>query len=385
MTVTAFSAIDHAHMAAALRLAAQGLYTTQPNPRVGCVIALGSEVLGSGYHQRAGQAHAEVHALAEAGARARGATAYVTLEPCAHSGRTGPCADALLAAGIARVVVACEDPFDLVDGRGLARLRAAGVQVSLGLMRDAARELNIGFFSRIEHGRPFVRIKMACTLDGRTALADGESRWITGAAARADVQCWRARSSAILTGVGTVLQDDPRMDVRIDAAHMPPRRIILDARLRTPANARILIGAPATLIHCRRDACVAAEQALRDAGAEVLRSDAWSSTAEADGEARLNPEWLLAELARAGVNELHVESGARLAGSLLTAGLVDELLIYQNASLLGSGARPLFDLASPPTMDQRSRWQLQDGISFGNDIRLRLRPQQEDRHVHRVD
>ncbi len=377
MTTDHFTAIDHAHMAAALRLAARGLYTTQPNPRVGCVIAHGGEVVGSGYHQRAGEAHAEVHALAEAGARSRGATAYVTLEPCAHTGRTGPCADALLRAGIARVVVASEDPFDQVDGRGLARLRAAGVLVQTGLMREAARELNPGFFSRIERGRPFVRIKMACSLDARTALADGSSQWITGPAARADVQHWRARSSAILTGVGTVLQDDPRLDVRIDVAHTSPRRIVLDALLRTPPTARILAATATTMVHCSQQASAESERALREAGAEVVRSDAWSTAVGSAGEARLDPAWLLAGLARVDVNELHVECGARLAGALLAAGLVDELLVYQNASLLGSSARPLFELDSPATMAQRARWQLQDCVSFGDDIRLRLRPQRE--------
>ncbi|HEV2681947.1 MAG TPA: bifunctional diaminohydroxyphosphoribosylaminopyrimidine deaminase/5-amino-6-(5-phosphoribosylamino)uracil reductase RibD, partial [Rhodanobacter sp.] len=202
-------------MAHALRLAERGLYTTQPNPRVGCVIAHGDEVVGIGLHQRAGEPHAEVYALREAGARARGAAAYVTLEPCAHHGRTPPCAEALIAAGVTRVVMAAEDPFPQVDGRGIARLRAAGIAVDVGLMREAARELNVGFFSRIERSRPFVRVKLAMSLDGRTALANGESKWITGEAARADVQRWRARSSAILSGSGTVLADNPRLTVRL--------------------------------------------------------------------------------------------------------------------------------------------------------------------------
>jgi diaminohydroxyphosphoribosylaminopyrimidine deaminase / 5-amino-6-(5-phosphoribosylamino)uracil reductase len=214
MTMPTFSALDHQHMAHALRLAERGLYTTQPNPRVGCVIAHGEEVVGTGFHQRAGEPHAEVYALHEAGTRARGATAYVTLEPCAHHGRTPPCAEALIAAGVNRVVVAAEDPFPQVDGRGTANLRAASITVDVGLLREAARELNIGFFSRIERGRPFVRVKLAMSLDGRTALSNGESKWITGEAARADVQHWRARSSAILSGSGTVLADNPRLTVR---------------------------------------------------------------------------------------------------------------------------------------------------------------------------
>jgi diaminohydroxyphosphoribosylaminopyrimidine deaminase/5-amino-6-(5-phosphoribosylamino)uracil reductase len=231
-------------MAHALRLAGRGLCTTQPNPRVGCVIAHGDEVVGTGFHQRAGEPHAEVYALREAGERARGATAYVTLEPCAHHGRTPPCADALVAAGVKRVVIAAEDPFPQVAGRGIGKLRDAGVRVDVGLMREAARELNIGFFSRIERGRPWVRVKLAMSLDGRTALANGESKWITGEAARADVQRWRARSSAILSGSGTVLADDPRLTVRLPEgeAFAPPLRVILDRQLRTPAVSHVLDG-----------------------------------------------------------------------------------------------------------------------------------------------
>ncbi|MEO6927013.1 MAG: bifunctional diaminohydroxyphosphoribosylaminopyrimidine deaminase/5-amino-6-(5-phosphoribosylamino)uracil reductase RibD, partial [Rhodanobacter sp.] len=221
-------------MAHALRLAERGIYTTQPNPRVGCVIAHGEEVVGSGFHQRAGEPHAEVFALREAAQRARGATAYVTLEPCAHYGRTPPCADALIAAGARRVVIASEDPFPQVNGRGIDKLRAAGITVETGLMREPARELNIGFFSRIERGRPFVRVKLAMSLDGRTALANGESKWITGEAARADVQRWRARSSAILSGSGTVLADNPQLTVRLAEQTSPPLRVILDRQLRTP-------------------------------------------------------------------------------------------------------------------------------------------------------
>lgn len=219
--MTPFSALDHRHMAHALRLAGCGLYTTKPNPRVGCVIARGERVVGTGWHQRAGEPHAEVYALRAAGGLARGATAYVTLEPCSHFGRTPPCADALVAAGVARVVVAAEDSNPKVAGQGIQRLRAAGIAVDVGLMRDAARELNIGFFQRLEHGRPWVRVKLAMSLDGRTALANGESKWITGEAARADVQRWRARSSAILTGSGTVLADNPRLTVRLAAAEAP--------------------------------------------------------------------------------------------------------------------------------------------------------------------
>ena len=223
----AFSAADHAHMARALRLAERGLYTTQPNPRVGCVIAHGAEIVGEGWHERAGEAHAEVFALRDAGARARDATAYVTLEPCGLHGRTPPCADALIAAGVARVVIATEDAFQR-EGGAVGRMRAAGIAVESGLMRDAACELNRGFFSRIERDRPWVRVKLAMSLDGRTALASGESKWITGEAAREDVQRWRARSSAILTGSGTVLADDPRLTVRLSSPHAVPLRVVLD-------------------------------------------------------------------------------------------------------------------------------------------------------------
>ena len=275
-------------MAQALRLAGRGFYTTQPNPRVGCVIAHDDEVVGTGFHQRAGEPHAEVYALREAAERARGATAYVTLEPCAHQGRTPPCADALIAAGVERVVIAAEDPFPQVAGRGIGKLRAAGIAVDTGLMREAARELNIGFFSRIERGRPFVRVKLAMSLDGRTALAHGESKWITGEAARADVQRWRARSSAILSGSGTVLADNPRLTVRpasstlspnnaggegggegdalavthtsasgkLGAESSKPLRVILDRQLRTPAGSYVLDGsAPTLLLHGASATC----------------------------------------------------------------------------------------------------------------------------------
>lgn len=363
--MSTFAARDHAYMAEALRLAARGLFTTQPNPRVGCVIVAGDQTVGSGFHVRAGAPHAEVYALAEAGERARGATAYVTLEPCAHHGRTGPCADALLRAGIARVVVAAEDPFDQVDGRGLARLRAAGVVVELGLMRAEARELNIGFFSRIERGRPFVRIKLAASLDGRSALADGVSTWITGAAARADGQYWRARASAILTGIGTVLADDPQLTVRIAEPHAEVLRVVLDSALRIPLQSRLVQTLP-LLIYCAVDADPLRLAALGDAGAEIVPM--------AGSAGRLDLAPVLADLARRGVNELHVEAGAELAGALVAADLADELLVYQHACLLGDAARPLLSLSSPAVMQDRREWALLDVRQIGDDWRLRLRP-----------
>lgn len=352
-------------MAHALRLAERGLYTTQPNPRVGCVIAHGEEVVGTGFHQRAGEPHAEVYALREAGERARGATAYVTLEPCAHHGRTPPCADALVAAGVKRVVIASEDPFPQVDGRGMSLLRAAGVTVDAGLMREAARGLNVGFFSRIERGRPWVRVKLAMSLDGRTALASGESKWITGEAARADVQRWRARSSAILSGSGTVLADDPRLTVRLPEgeAFAPPLRVILDRQLRTPAGSHVLDGSvPTLLLHG------ATASGVDERFARVERI-----ALAAPGDA-LDLHAMLALLAGRGCNEVHVEAGPTLCGALFAAGLADELLLYVAPLLLGDAARPLLQL--PTLGDMARRWQLRvvDQRQLGMDWRLQLRP-----------
>lgn len=363
--MTVFGAMDHRHMAQALLLAGRGLFTTQPNPRVGCVIAHGDEVVGTGFHQRAGEPHAEVFALREAGERARGASAYVTLEPCAHYGRTPPCADALVAAGVRRVVIASEDPFPQVNGRGIDKLRAAGITVETGLMREAARELNIGFFSRIERGRPWVRVKLAMSLDGRTALANGESKWITGEAARADVQRWRARSSAILSGSGTVLADDPRLTVRLPEgeAFAPPLRVILDRQLRTPAGSHVLDGSMPTLLLHGAAASGADERFARvERVALAMQGDV------------LDLRAALALLAGRGCNEVHVEAGPTLCGALFAAGLVDELLLYVAPLLLGDGARPLLQL--PTLHDMARRWQLQvvDQRMLGQDIRLRLRP-----------
>jgi diaminohydroxyphosphoribosylaminopyrimidine deaminase/5-amino-6-(5-phosphoribosylamino)uracil reductase len=359
-----FSPIDHALMAQALRLAERGLFTTQPNPRVGCVIAHGDRVVGEGFHPRAGEPHAEVFALRAAGEQARGATAYVTLEPCAHYGRTPPCADALVAAGVSRVVIAAEDPFPQVDGRGIGKLRDAGIEVASGLMRDAARELNVGFFSRFERGRPWVRVKLAMSLDGRTALANGESKWITGEAARADVQRWRARSSAILTGSGTVLADDPQLTVRLPAgeAFAPPLRVVLDRALRTPAGSHVLDDAAPTLLLHAPDAAVPAHLATVERA--VVKPE----------RGGLDLRDVLALLAARGCNELHVEAGPTLCGALLAQGLADELLIYVAPLLLGDSARPLLHL--PALEDMGARWNLKliDQRLLGQDLRLRLRP-----------
>lgn len=360
-----FSAIDVAHMAQALRLAARGLYTTQPNPRVGCVIAHGEQVVGQGWHERAGQPHAEVFALREAGERAQGATAYVTLEPCAHHGRTPPCADALVAAGVGRVVIAAEDSFPQVAGRGIEKLRAAGIAVAAGLMREAAREINIGFFSRIERHRPWVRLKLAMSLDGRTALAHGESTWITGESSRADVQRWRARSSAILSGSGTVLADNPRLNVRLadEEAFTPPQRVILDRHLRTPAGSHVLDGqAPTLLMHAS------------SATIDDNRFDRVERIVVAERDGALDLHAVLALLAERGCNELHVEAGPTLCGALFAAGLADELLLYVAPVMLGDQGRPLMHL--PPLADMADRWSLRciDQRQIGGDWRLQFRP-----------
>lgn len=358
-----FSVVDAMHMAQALRLAERGLYTTQPNPRVGCVIAHGERVVGQGWHQRAGEPHAEVYALREAGEQARGATAYVTLEPCAHHGRTPPCADALIAAGIARVVVAAQDPFPQVAGKGIEKLRAAGIAVESGLMHEAAREINLGFFSRIERQRPWVRVKLAMSLDGRTALANGESKWITGEAARADVQRWRARSSAILTGAGTVLADNPLLTVRMDAPHASPWRVILDRGLRTPAGSHVLDGQTPTLLLHAVTANVIDDRFTRVERIAIPEK----------GEG-LDLDAVLALLAGRGCSELHVEAGPTLCGALLAAGLADELLLYVAPVMLGDTARPLLHL--PPLTEMASRWRLDviEQRQLGADWRIRLRP-----------
>ncbi len=358
-----FSAIDHAMMARALRLAARGAWTTKPNPMVGCVIAHGEEVVGEGWHQRQGGPHAEVFALQAAGARARGATAYVTLEPCNHTGRTGPCAAALLEAGVARVVGAMRDPFPQVDGAGFARLREAGVVVESGLMEAQARALNLGFLSRIERGRPWVRVKLACSLDGRTAMASGESKWITGEAARADVMRWRARAGAILTGAGTVLVDDPSLTVRLDPPQefVAPLRVVLDPGLATIARGKVREGDAPTLYLHAPDIKPPRELSAERAHVPVKGG-------------MFDLPAVLALLAQRGVNEVHVEAGATLAGALLGAGLVDELLLYVAPVVLGDKARPLFAGLDIASMAQSLRMSIVDQRQLGVDLRLRMRP-----------
>ena len=360
--MTDFTALDHQHMAHALRLAERAAYTARPNPMVGCVIARDEVVVGEGWHQRTGGPHAEVFALRQAGGQARGATAYVTLEPCAHHGRTPPCARALIEAGVSRVVAAMRDPFPKVDGGGFVLLREAGIAVAEGLMAAQARELNQGFLSRIERGRPWVRVKLAASLDGRTAMADGRSKWITGAAAREDVQHWRARAGAILTGAATVLADDPMLTVRLtDPEVLPPLRVVLDARLRSLDCARVREGgAPTLYLH---DAAVRPPEA---ADAE------FASVPSHDG--RLDLGAVLALLAERGINEVHTEAGATLAGALLAGGWVDELLLYQAPTLLGEHGRPLLSGLGIHAMDDQRRMRVVDQRQVGGDLRLLLRP-----------
>jgi len=356
---------DHTMMARALRLAERGAFTTRPNPMVGCVIARGDEVVGEAWHVRAGEPHAEVFALRQAGERARAATAYVTLEPCSHHGRTPPCADALIESGVARVMVATGDPNPQVAGQGMARLRAAGITVQCGLMQDQARRLNRGFFSRIERGRPWLRVKLAMSLDGRTALSNGESKWITGEAARADVQRWRARSGAIITGSGTVVADDPRLTARVDdgVEVAPVWRVVLDRHLRTPAFAKVLDDSAPTLIFHAPD--VRPDARFSKVDCEPLAVD----------DTGMDLPALLARLAARGINEVQVEAGSRLCGALFAQGLVDELLLYIAPVLLGSSAQPL--LALPSLADMAERWRLAcvDERRIGDDWRLLLRPQ----------
>ena len=354
-----FSAQDRAHMVRALELAALGLYTTDPNPRVGCVLTNAEGVVGEGWHQRAGEPHAEILALRAAGAQARGGTVYVTLEPCSHTGRTPPCADALVAAGVARVVCCSRDPYPKVAGRGIDRLRSAGIAVSVGGLADEARQLNIGFFSRFERGRPFVRLKLAMSLDGRTAPASGAKLWISGEASRADVQAWRARSSAVLTGSGTVRADDPRLDVRL--AYGPwvrqPLRVVLDTTLRSAPGARIFKGAGALVF------------AAADAAQKSLDNCRIERVPRAAGGLDLNA--VMQRLAALEMNEVLLECGATLAGAFIASRLVDELVLYVAPQLLGADAAPLMRIGEA-ALPGLPRWEFRDQQRIGDDMRLIL-------------
>ncbi len=354
---------DRQFMAHALALAERGLYTTTPNPRVGCVLVRDGAVVGEGWHARAGEAHAEVIALKAAGERARGATAYVTLEPCHHHGRTPPCDAALIAAGVARVVAAMQDPDPRTAGQGLARLRAATIETHCGVMETQARELNIGFVSRVTRGRPWLRMKIAASLDGRTALANGQSQWITGAAARRDAHHWRARACAVLAGIGTVKDDDPQLNVREVETTRQPLRVIVDSRLETPPSAKIL-GGSGVVIFCARDDG-AKGKALRQRGAEIV------VLPNAAGKVELPA--LLAELGRRGINELHVEAGHKLNGSLINEDCVDELLLYLAPCLLGDTAAGMAALPALTSLAARRQLVIHETRMIHGDLRILAR------------
>lgn len=358
-----FFANDYRFMARALTLARRGLYSTDPNPRVGCVLTHGDEIVGEGWHQRAGEPHAEINALNAAGAKTQGATVYVTLEPCCHHGRTPPCTDALIHAGITRLVAAMPDPNPQVAGRGLELLRDAGITVDCGLLEAEAQALNPGFIQRMTTNRPFVRIKLAMSLDGRTALASGESRWLTGEAARQDVQRLRARSSAILTGIGTVLADDPSLNVRLPEANRQPLRVILDSGLRTPLTAQTL-RLPGSVLIFTAVADPENQIPLRTASAEIIEVQRTGIG--------LDLHAVMAELARRECNEIHVECGPTLAGALLQAGLLDELVVYMAPLLLGDLAHGLFQLPELTQMSERKELKILDIRAVGKDWRITM-------------
>ena len=364
---------DARYMARALRLAERGVATTQPNPRVGCVLVVGGQIVGEGWHMQAGAPHAEVYALQQAGPQARGATAYITLEPCSHHGRTAPCSEALIAAGVTRVVTAMEDPNPLVQGRGHALLRGAGIALTEGVGTDAAQRLNAGYIQRMTQERPRVTLKLGATLDGRTASAGGDSQWITGPAARADVQQLRARSGAILTGSGTVLADDPALNVRLpgqalapDGRMLPwhqPLRVVLDRRLRTPPGGRLFGAGGALWIYTERSTQEPQALALREAGAQVATLP---SGADLPGA--------LSHLASMGVNDVLIEPGPTLAGAFVAADLVDELVVYLAPALLGDEARGMFQLPGLIGLDQRVRLRILEMRAVGEDWRVRAVP-----------
>ena len=349
----------------ALQWAAKGLFTTTPNPRVGCVIVKDNLVIGEGYTQPPGQAHAEIQALKDAASRGfdvRGATVYVTLEPCSHYGRTPPCADTLIKAGVAKVVAAAADPNPLVGGQGVAKLRAAGIEVVCGLMEEAATEMNIGFMSRMRRGKPWVRMKAAASLDGRTALHNGVSQWITSDAARDDGHWWRARACAVLTGIGTVLQDDPQLSVRAIDTPRQPRRIVIDSSLQISPDARVLAGGGTWIVTA--SAMPEKEAQLRDAGAEIIVLP--------NAQGKVDLPALMLELGSRQINELHVEAGFKLNGSLIREGCVDELLLYLAPSLVGD-AQGLFDLPALHKLEGRRSLAFNDIKQIGPDLRILAR------------
>jgi diaminohydroxyphosphoribosylaminopyrimidine deaminase/5-amino-6-(5-phosphoribosylamino)uracil reductase len=376
---------DVEYMQRALRLAEKGLYTTEPNPNVGCVIVKNGKIVGEGWHQRAGQAHAEINALKQAGDNARDATVYVTLEPCSHTGKTPPCANALIDAGVKKVIVAMADPNPLVAGSGLKRLQDAGIETGLGLLEAQARELNPGFIKRMDAGRPFVRVKLAMSLDGRTAMASGESQWISGEASRNDVQRFRAQSSAILTGIDTVLADDPSMNVRLTAQQLnivasqdadvgrnvawvrQPKRIVLDSQFKMPAAAKIFSQAGVS----------SGGECIVYTALKVGNRDAYPFTIEtiAVQDGRIDLHALMTDLAKKEINLVHVEAGSVLCGALLKNGLIDEIIIYMAPHIMGDNAKGLFHLPELEQMKDRIALTIKDVRSIGNDIRITARPE----------
>jgi diaminohydroxyphosphoribosylaminopyrimidine deaminase / 5-amino-6-(5-phosphoribosylamino)uracil reductase len=374
-----FNEQDVSHMRQALALAERGLFTTTPNPRVGCVIVREHQVVGQGWHVRAGEPHAEVHALAEAGEQARGATAYITLEPCSHSGRTGPCSQALIQAGVASVVAAMEDPNPLVSGQGLAQLRDAGIEVRCGLLADEAAALNVGFVARMKRGRAWVRAKSAISIDGYIALPNGQSQWLTDAASRADGHAWRARACAVITGIGTFLKDRPLLTVREVMTSRQPLRVVIDARLQAEADMPFFHDPAPALVVCTIDPDGPEHRQradhLRRLGVEVIRLP--SACGEPGRPVALTA--LVDLLTERGMNELHLEAGSRMTGAFLQAGLLDEWLIYQAPIFLGAGmpmAEPLTALLGrqDPLVEpsQAPRWRRLDAAPIGDSLRFRL-------------
>ena len=355
------------YMQRALRLAKRGMYTTDPNPRVGCVLVNNGEIVGEGWHKRAGEPHAEILALRQAGDRASGATVYVTLEPCSHTGKTPPCVDTLIQAGVTKVIAAMVDPNPLVTGKGLKKLRENGIDAESGLLEEQARALNPGFIKRMETGLPYVRVKMAMSLDGRTAMASGESQWITGEAARRDVQYLRARSSAVLTGIGTVLADDPSMNVRLSSKELgidgdvrQPMCVVIDSHMRFPAGAKL----------CKQEGDVlvvtTSDVANNIAGCEVIKMPAVGDRVDLTAVMKL--------LAERQINEVHVEAGATLSGALLQNELVDEIIVYMAPCLMGNEARGLFSMAGLSEMKDRMSLDIRDVRTIGKDLRITASP-----------
>lgn len=362
---------DYLFMARAIKLAKKGQYSTHPNPRVGCVIVSNGDIIGEGYHQRAGEPHAEINALSACKTSPKGATAYVTLEPCSHTGKTPPCANALIEAQVNRVVIAMQDPNPQVSGQGVQRLLDVGIEVEVGVLEEQSRQLNPGFIKRMEKGMPWVRVKLAMSLDGRTAMASGESKWITGSQARQDVQKLRASSDAILTGIGTILADDPSLNVRLNASELgitgtvlQPKRIVIDSHLKTPINAKLLTLEGETLIvTASQDKQLI--QALQEKGANIFQ-------VEKDNVGRLPMNFILQELANQEVNEIHVEAGATICGSLIQQKLVDEIILYIAPVFMGKNAKGLLDLPGLETMKDKVELSINDMRAVGNDWRLSI-------------